>query len=92
MREELARRASNTQQVLAYFRARPGQWIGIHALAQVGGFAAWRTRVADSRRTVKQAGGDIVWNGKIKDSAYMYTPYVSLGRAAETRVSQKELF
>lgn len=39
-----------TERVLALLVARAGQWVDGRELAQVGGYAAWRSRVSDARR------------------------------------------
>lgn len=41
---------SLTAQLAAYLQARPNTWIDAHALLQVAGFAAWRTRLSECRR------------------------------------------
>lgn len=33
-----------------YFKARPGQWVDGHALLEVGGTFAFRTRISELRR------------------------------------------
>jgi hypothetical protein len=38
-----------TDHVVAYFRARPWQWINAVELERVGGRQAWRTRVSEAR-------------------------------------------
>ena len=83
MKEEITRRASKTDLVLALFHAYPQQWLGWRTLAQVGGGCAWRSRIADARRRVKRQGGDIEWNKNIKASAYCYRPQARMGRTAE---------
>ena len=67
MKAELTRRASLTDAVLALFKSRPSVWIDAHELAQVGGFAAWRTRVADARKIIRADGG-IIENRQIRRS------------------------
>ncbi len=37
MRDELARRQTLTHAVIAYFKARPGEWINAKELLDVGG-------------------------------------------------------
>jgi hypothetical protein len=93
MNQELERRASNTQRLLAFFLERPLVEISWRELADVcESPASWRTRVADVRRIVKRDGGDIVWNRNVRESRYLYRPYVPLGRSAEVHVSQQSLF
>jgi hypothetical protein len=38
-----------TDRVAALFKSMPGQWIDARVIAQVGGFAAWRTRISNAR-------------------------------------------
>ena len=92
MRQELERRTSHTQQVVALFRAKCQQWISWNELARVGGQLAWRTRVADARRMLKREGGTVEWNHDILASAYRYVPYERIGRDAAEHVTQKALF
>lgn len=89
MKAELKRRASLTDAVLALFRAHPGEWLDAHDLARAGGFAAWRTRVADVRKIIKAEGG-IIENRQTRYrtdslvvSEYRYLAHVPLGRAAD---------
>jgi len=75
MKDELDRRANHTTAVLDLFLARPCDWIDVRTLADVGGFAAWRTRVSDARQIVTDRRcGAIEWNNQIKASAYRYVP------------------
>ena len=92
MNETFAIRQTYTAQVLALFRARPLQWIGVHELAQVGGFAGWRTRVSQARQVIRREGGRLEWNKQTRTSAYRFIPYEPLGRDAAQRVSQPGLF
>lgn len=86
---EYARRATLTEAVLAYFLARPGVWVDVRTLAEIGGFAAWRTRCSDARIRLERDGlGTIRWNGKVKDSAYRYEPVIRPVAAP----SQRDLF
>jgi hypothetical protein len=39
-----------TDRVAALFKSMPGQWIDARVIAQVGGFAAWRTRISECRQ------------------------------------------
>jgi hypothetical protein len=89
MREEIERRATFTSAVLDYFMAHPLEWIDVHTLAHVAGFAAWRTRVSDARKVVKRDGGDIVWNGESRNSCYRYHPQAPLGRDAGEQVPRE---
>lgn len=70
-----------TDAVVAYFRARPWQWIAAVDLEHVGGRQAWRTRVSEARhapywlpirnrvRTVQRADGST-----FRLSEYRYEP------------------
>jgi hypothetical protein len=78
--------------VLEFFREFPNEWLGVHQLAKVGGFAAWRTRVSEARELLKAEGGDVLWNKDTKDSRYMYRPHVAIGRDAAEKVEQKTLW
>lgn len=89
MREEIERRASFTTAVLEHFMAHPLEWIDVHRLAEVGGFAAWRSRIADARRIVKRSGGDIIWNGEVRNSCYRYHPQAPIGRDAGEQVPRE---
>jgi len=89
---EFERRQTNTEKVYALFRAKPGQWIGPHELAHVGGFSAWRTRVSEARALAAKQDCEILWNGKnSSETAYMLRP-CRLGRDASERIEQKSLF
>ena len=94
MNEEIARRQSAKDAVVDLFKAKPLMWIPWRELAKVGGACAWRTRISDARRVLKSEGGEIDWNRKPMQSAYMYRPYVKLARSAETRMEspQRQLF
>jgi hypothetical protein len=73
--EEAERRKSRTDRIEELFRSRPGAWINVPELADVGGFCAWRTRVADARQRIEQVGdGTIEWNRNIRASAYRWVP------------------
>lgn len=80
--EQIPVRHRYTQDVIAYFSARPGIWIEAVELARIGGFCAWRTRVSEARKSFTAKGGSIEWNGKTKGSAYRYRPFQALGRDA----------
>lgn len=82
-----------TDDVIAYVTARPRIWIEARELAKVGGFCAWRTRISEARKVIEGRGdGTIEWNGKTRESAYRYLPYVPLGPSAETdRSGQRTL-
>ena len=50
MLNAISSRMSLTAQLAAYLTARPNTWIDAHALLQVAGFAAWRTRLSECRK------------------------------------------
>ena len=79
-------RQSRTQAIMAYFRQHPGEWIGVHRLAHVGGFAAWRSRVSEARTAFETEGLTIEWNHEQIDSAYRLRP-IPLGRDATVQPS-----
>ena len=89
MKAEIERRASYTAAVLDLFLSRPFDWIDVRTLAEIGGFAAWRTRVSDARQIVtdRQCGA-IEWNNQIKASAYRYVPVLP----KPTPAQQMEMF
>lgn len=88
---EHERRRSNTHAVYEFFRAHRNQWIDVHHLAQVGGFAAWRTRVSDARTLAEADGDEILWNRNVRSSAYMLRTR-RIGRSADERIAQRSLF
>ena len=57
--QEITRRQSNTEKVLALFRSRPLEWIDWTELAEVGGALAWRTRVSGARQIIRAEGGTL---------------------------------
>jgi len=76
--------------VVDLFSLRPGVWIDVVALAKVGGFAAWRTRVSDARKAFEKDGlGTVQWNGQVRASAYRYVPQAPRVTIPET---QMEMF
>lgn len=71
--QELERRRSRADECERLFRSRPNVWITATELATVGGFCAWRTRVADVRHRVRTNGeGTIEWNRRVRESAYRF--------------------
>lgn len=85
-------RTSKREAIERYFREHPGVWIGVHTLAHIGGFAAWRTRVSEARLLFESEGGSLTWNQSSLDSQYMYRPQAPLGRDASEPIQQKSLF
>lgn len=77
MKIEHQRRQSNTEKVLAVFRASPSRWLHWRRLEKVGGACAWRTRISDARKILERGGGRIEHNGSITRSAYRYIPAAS---------------
>lgn len=39
-----------TDEVAAYFKARPGVWVGIPTLAERFGYGGWRTRLSQAKK------------------------------------------
>jgi hypothetical protein len=60
----MTERQTFTDRVAQLFRDMPGQWIDARTLAQVGGFAAWRTRTSECRRM----GMDIRNRQRVEDT------------------------
>lgn len=75
--QERRRRQSKTEDVLALLYAKPSEWIGVHELAEVGGFAGWRSRVVEARIVIEKDGGQLVWNENCRQSAYRFIPPAS---------------
>jgi|TARA_R110002020_G_scaffold169824_2_gene359232 hypothetical protein len=46
-----APRETYTDKIAAFFKSRAGEWIDGRELGTIGGVYAWRTRVAEARRT-----------------------------------------
>ena len=90
LQSELAERASLTTKVLEHFIERPFVWVDVRTLAEIGGFAGWRTRVSQARQIVtdRQCGA-IEWNNQIKASAYRYVPVLV---RPEQSAQQMEMF
>ena len=86
MRDELARRETNTDRLRAFFLARPGQWVNAVELEPVAGRQAWRTRVSELRRQLERGGLGTIENrqrrGRVGHdptwvvSEYRYVPAV----------------
>jgi hypothetical protein len=76
---DVAHRRRRLDLILEYFISHPGEWIDVHTLAHVGGFAAWRSRVAEARVQLRDKGqGSIEWNGEQIESAYRFVPWIPL--------------
>jgi hypothetical protein len=91
--EEVERRSSRTDLVEELFRRRPETWISVPELVDVGGLCGWRTRVADARQRIEQAGdGTIVWNRNVRASAYRFVLVKPVDRPAEGFAQQATLF
>ena len=70
----MQRRETRTEKIYALLKSRAGTWVSVHALAQVGGFCAWRTRISDARELAAANECEILWNGDQVESAYMLRP------------------
>lgn len=90
LKAEIQRRSGNTEKVVALFKSQPLTWIPIRELADVGGFAAWRTRVSEARQLIEAEGGSVEWNEDCKASAYMFK-YVRGARLTCGSVSAGEV-
>jgi len=82
---EINKRTGKRDDIIALFQSKPLQWIGVHELAHVGGFASWRTRVSEARQVIEKDGGSLKWNEDCRKSAYMFLPYVPVARAADVQ-------
>ena len=68
---------------------RPFEWVDVRTLADIGGFAGWRTRVSQARQIVAdRRAGSIEWNHNIKASAYRYVPVL----VPSVQAQQMEMF
>ena len=66
---------SLTERVRALFLSRPGEWLDGRAIAQVGGYAGWRTRVSDCRRKFSmQIENTVERHEDYTVSRYRYVP------------------
>ncbi len=64
-----------TERVRVLFLSRPGEWVDGRELAQVGGYAAWRSRVVDCRQQFGMAiENKTERRPHLTVSAYRYTP------------------
>lgn len=66
-----------TERVLDLLTSRPGEWVDGHLLAQVGGYAAWRSRVSDARRRIPPGArieNDLVRYPTHTVTRYRYVP------------------
>lgn len=86
---EHARRQSLAVKLETLFKSRPGEWIPMRELADVGGVGGWRTRLSElGRRTVDPM--HIEHNDKNgAASCHRYLPYVPLGRPADVPVPDR---
>ncbi len=80
VRAEITHRINRNERVRLLFLSKPNRWISVKALAKVGGFAGWRTRVSQVRTALEtEDAGTIQWNGDVKDSRYRYLKSKPLG-------------
>ena len=64
-----------TEAVRALFISRPHEWIDGRQLAQIGGYAAWRTRVSDCRKVYgMRIENEVETRPDLKISRYRYIP------------------
>lgn len=77
---ELVSRSTRNERIRALFLSKPSHWISVKELAKAGGFAAWRSRIAEVRLQFHaEENGTIQWNGNPKDSRYRYLKQIPLG-------------
>lgn len=82
MKDEIQRRASLKDRIEALFRSRPGEWISITELADIGGVGGWRTRKCELENR-KIDPMHIEHNGlNGAASAHRFLPHTPLGRDA----------
>lgn len=41
---------NRTERIASLFRSKRHRWISVYRLANIGGFAGWRTRLSEARR------------------------------------------
>jgi hypothetical protein len=64
-----------TEKVRAVFLANPGEWIDGRELANVGGYAAWRTRLSECRTEFGMAiENEVTRHDDYTVSKYRYLP------------------
>lgn len=68
-----------TARVRALFLASPGRWFSTRELADVGGFAAWRSRTAEARLQLEAEHLGTIENrlerhGRMRISTYRFVP------------------
>lgn len=65
-----------TDRVRALFVQKPNTWIDGRELARVGGYAGWRTRLSECRRTYAMDIENVVLHRKdYRITRYRYTPH-----------------
>jgi hypothetical protein len=72
-----------TDRVAAYFKAHPDRWLDGRELAQVGGYAAYRTRISDCRT---ELGMDII-NRTYRKGGLTISEYKLVSRPAHKEVA-----
>lgn len=69
-------RSSLTSNIENLFKSKPGAWISMRELAQIGGVGGWRSRICDVR---KSRGLDIEWNKRNgSKSAYRFVNQLAI--------------
>jgi hypothetical protein len=91
--QEQERRKGGMEQIAAWFKAHPLQWIETVDLEKLGGRNAWRTRVSECRTKLHMniENRQDKTTGRVI-SLYRYVPWEPLGRDASERIQQKSLF
>ena len=89
---EARRRQSLEQRLSELLQARPHVWIPMREMHAAGD--AWRSRLPQVRqRFAREQIGIVQWNRRNGGaSAYMFVPYVPLGRDAGDVINQQTLF
>ena len=64
-----------TEAVRALFIARPHEWIDGRQLAQIGGYAAWRTRLSECRQRYQmRIDNEVIRHEDHTVTRYRYVP------------------
>ncbi len=64
-----------TERVRALFISRPNEWVDGRELAQVGGYAAWRTRLSECRKRYgMRLENQVIRHEDYTVSRYRYRP------------------
>lgn len=72
---DLSRLGPMAQRVAQHLLSRPGTWVDAHDLLQIGGFAAWRTRISECRRELERQGLGTIQNEQRREGRYRASFY-----------------